>query len=162
MVLFMAKFKVGDLIVANEQANSHYSITSDGWVGIVQGIESDSSIRVVPAYDPADPSEYYVCPDYFDLYSTGMYSIKNNQLLIYLLEDKFDQIIAFLEDTETNGDKDIYSSIASILCDLPYEDCIVTDSQKRVNKIGSIQRCNAIRLLRPLVELCNKELKNHR
>ena len=155
----MAKFKVGDFVVANEQADLYYSVTRDGWVGIVRDIESDDSIGVVSANDPTGSSHFYVCPDYFDLYSTGMYSIKNNQLLIYLLEDKFDQIIAFLEDTATNGDKDIYSSIASILCDLPYEDCIVTDSQKRVNQTGSMQRNQVIQLLRPLVELCDEELK---
>lgn len=158
----MAKFKVGDLIVANKQADFHYSITRNGWVGIVQDIESDSIIKAVPADDPNRPLAFDLCPDYFDLYSTGMYSIKNNQLLIYLLEDKFDQIIAFLEDTATNGDKDIYSSIASILYDLPYEDCIVTDSLKQVNQAGSMRRNKVIQLLRPLVEICDKALKNHR
>ena len=158
----MAKFKVGDFVIANEQADLHYSITRGSWVGIVKEVRSNGDIGVVPADDPNRPAPFEVCSDYFDPYSTGMDSIKNNQLLIYLLEDKFDQIITFLEDTDTNGDKDIYSSIASILCDLSYEDCIVTASQGLVNQTGIMQRNKVMQLLRPLVEICNKELKNRR
>lgn len=158
----MAKFKVGDFVIANEQADLHYSITRDGWVGIVKSVYSNGTIDVVPADDPNRPASFEVCSDYFDLHSTNMYSIKNNQLLVYLLEDRFDQIITFLEDTDTNGDKDIYSSIASILGDFPYEDCAIMDSQGQISQTGNMRRNIVMRLLRPLTETCNKELKNRK
>ena len=40
----MAKFKVGDIIVANEMSNDEYVITTqkNGWTGIVLAILSDA------------------------------------------------------------------------------------------------------------------------
>ena len=158
----MAKFKVGDVVIANDEADAHYSITRDGWTGIVKEIKSNNTICVVPADDPDRSIPFEVNPDCFDHYDADMYSIKNNQLLVYLLEDKFDQIIAFLKDIDTNGDKDIYSSIAAIMYDLPYADCLGLDSQTKVNPEGYQRRNNVRKLLRSLTETCNKELKDHK
>ena len=158
----MAKFKVGDFVISNDQANLQYSITRDSWVGIVKEVRSDGGIDVVPLDDPDQSLPYSVDSECFDLYDLSIHTIKDNQLLVYLLEDKFAQIIAFLEDTDTNGDKDIYSSIAHILYDLPYDDCVGMDSQHEFSQDRNMKRTNVMRLLSSLAETCNKELENHK
>ena len=44
----MAKFKVGDIIKANEDSNKEYLVTNqkNDWTGIVRAVESDGIIRV--------------------------------------------------------------------------------------------------------------------
>lgn len=63
----MAKFKVGDMVVGNENAEK-YSITDTGWIGIVVAVHKNGEIRVkrkggVMTYD--------VESSCFDLYETS-------------------------------------------------------------------------------------------
>ena len=59
-------FKVGDVVVANREANYHYTITKDGWVGVVTGFDDDKVIvkgrGVIAGYD-----HFKVDPKHFDL-----------------------------------------------------------------------------------------------
>ena len=61
----MAKFKIGDKIIGNEQASKHYSYTKTGWIGRVTSVSGDKEIQV----KDDTSSHMWVCSDYFDLYN---------------------------------------------------------------------------------------------
>lgn len=42
----MHKFNVGDLVVANENANSRYSVTREGWTGRIVEIDSNGMLAI--------------------------------------------------------------------------------------------------------------------
>lgn len=63
----MSKFKVGDKVVANAQANYHYMITREGWTGTVVKVYSDRVIVVKGLDRGGMLCEYDVNPEYFDL-----------------------------------------------------------------------------------------------
>lgn len=58
-----AKFKVGDRVIGNDQADKHYSIATQGWVGTVVAVYPDGTIDVKGADGP-----FRVDEDYFDSY----------------------------------------------------------------------------------------------
>jgi len=60
------KFKVGDIVVGNEEASDHYGITKEGYVGrVVKYCEYGDNTFVIHG----DDDEYEVCDKYFDLVS---------------------------------------------------------------------------------------------
>jgi hypothetical protein len=62
----LAKFKVGDVVIANDQARGVYSVTAPGWIGYVLAVsESGRAIRVAKTEGHLD---YWVDSDAFDLY----------------------------------------------------------------------------------------------
>lgn len=61
----MAKFKIGDKVIGNEQASKHYPYTITGWIGEVTDVHGDGSIQV----KDATSSKMWVNADCFDLYS---------------------------------------------------------------------------------------------
>lgn len=63
----MSKFKVGDKVVANAMANLHYSITREGWRGIVVKVYNDRMIKVKGADGYEQECKYDVSPHCFDL-----------------------------------------------------------------------------------------------
>lgn len=42
----MARFKVGDKVVGNDNANREYGITTTGWKGIVKEVREDGICRI--------------------------------------------------------------------------------------------------------------------
>ena len=63
----MAKFKVGDKVIANEKANNRYGITKQGWIGIVKEVnEFDNIFRAIGEKDPE--SDYGYCGLSFDCF----------------------------------------------------------------------------------------------
>ncbi len=70
----MAKFKIGDIIRANEKSNGVYRITTqkNGWVGEVLAIAEDSNIWV-RTLAPADykGDEHKVASKHFDILEKG-------------------------------------------------------------------------------------------
>lgn len=60
----MAKFKIGDKIIGNEQASKHYSYTKTGWIGKVVGVNGDD----IQVKDDTS-SRMWVSANCFDLYS---------------------------------------------------------------------------------------------
>ena len=88
----MAKFKVGDIIKANEKSNKEYLVTNqkNGWTGIVFTIKSDSRIGVVALTPEEYKGEIYTVKEaYFDLveYTQIMMSIVNKNAVIVKLRD---------------------------------------------------------------------------
>lgn len=67
----MGKFKVGDIIVANEKSNKEYGMTSkiNNWKGVVQEIIGGDAIRVTTIHSGKQDvgKTYTVDPYYFDL-----------------------------------------------------------------------------------------------
>lgn len=72
----MHKFKVGDKIIGNHQANEKYSITSEGWIGIVHGYYVDpwtrGSVLQVKEINEYDTCIYDLDDDCFDLVESKM------------------------------------------------------------------------------------------
>lgn len=69
----MSKFKVGDVIKANELSNDEYYFTNkkSGWVGKVVGVDEDGDVTAVTIKgDGSDVGEEYrfLNSDYFDLH----------------------------------------------------------------------------------------------
>lgn len=60
----VVKFKVGDKVIAKR--NTPYSITTNGWKGVVTKVHDDGYIRVLGDYSGND-FETNVEPEYFDL-----------------------------------------------------------------------------------------------
>ena len=88
----MAKFKVGDIIKANEKSNKEYLVTNqkNGWTGIVFTIKSDSRIGVVALTPEEDKGEIYTVKEaYFDLEEDkqNMMRIVNKNAVIVKLRD---------------------------------------------------------------------------
>lgn len=61
----MAKFKVGDMVVGNKQADKKYTVTTKGWVGTVIYVYDSGFIRVRGF---SETNVYDVDSDCFDLY----------------------------------------------------------------------------------------------
>lgn len=62
------KFKIGDYVVANEKANSHYGITREGWRGVVTGLDLPKFIMVKAL---TKTGKYTVLAECFDLSEAG-------------------------------------------------------------------------------------------
>lgn len=64
------KFKVGDTIIGNAQANARYSITTKGWKGVVIKILDmiDSAGNVIEVRSINSDITYEVASNCFDLY----------------------------------------------------------------------------------------------
>ena len=60
------KFKVGDRVVSNKQADEVYNVTRDRWHGKVVEVRSEKCIVVVSTTG-RDTYRYPVDPAYFDL-----------------------------------------------------------------------------------------------
>lgn len=70
---FKSKFKVGDKVIGNANASEYYSITKEGWIGVVTCIdpakcEPDDDIRV-KAIDEEDGMSFSVMSKCFDLFT---------------------------------------------------------------------------------------------
>lgn len=70
----MSKFKIGDIVVANEQSNERYSVTAkkNNFIGKVTAIYSSGDMEVITINICDSQKEYighkfYVDKDYFDL-----------------------------------------------------------------------------------------------
>lgn len=89
------KFKVGDLVIGNDKADSEYNVTRKGWIGKVERINcfsfpwyaQDEYIRVSSKNDPS--KKYVVRADAFDLYEPH-----KGKILIMVDEKDPDKIIA--------------------------------------------------------------------
>lgn len=88
------KFKVGDLVIGNDKANS-YTFTKKGWIGRVESIEKFALIwglngEYISISNVTNPSEKYVVEaDCFDLYDPH-----EGKILIMVDEKDHDKIIA--------------------------------------------------------------------
>lgn len=79
----MSKFKVGDLVIGNEDADAEYSITKMGWIGEVIGIRDDDDEDVrVKNIEGYTKCECWVDSSYFDLYKKGNHVICADSILI--------------------------------------------------------------------------------
>lgn len=64
------KFKVGDVVVGNEDASRVYSYTGTGWIGVVIAVNSDSWDDIcVREWNSLEGSQNWVSSKYFDLYT---------------------------------------------------------------------------------------------
>lgn len=61
----MHKFKVGDWVIGNKEANAHYCVTAEGWVGKVVHVSDDGS-KMRITNKSSDPHGYSVTSEYFD------------------------------------------------------------------------------------------------
>lgn len=59
-----AKFKVGDHVIGNDQADDRYGMTTRGWIGTVMAVFSSGLIKV-----KGDEGDFVVDPECFDLYT---------------------------------------------------------------------------------------------
>lgn len=62
------KFKVGDKVIGNREANSRYGITREGWIGEVTGVNGNT-LQVRGEDRLGGVSNYEVEDEYFDLYT---------------------------------------------------------------------------------------------
>lgn len=60
------KFKVGDIVIGNDLADSHYAITKKGFKGVVTELISNEKIKIQSIDDNVN---YIVMVDFFDLLS---------------------------------------------------------------------------------------------
>lgn len=60
------KFKVGDFVIGNDLADSHYAITKKGFKGVVTELISNKKIKIQSI---GDNLTYIVMVDFFDLLS---------------------------------------------------------------------------------------------
>lgn len=86
----MAKFKVGDIIRANEDSNEKYRVTNqkNGWTGKILSIDGlIYAETITPKCDKGD--KYYLMEKYFDLveYTQNMMRIVNKNAVIVKLDD---------------------------------------------------------------------------
>lgn len=84
----MAKFKVGDIIRANEDSNEKYRVTNqkNGWTGKILSIDGlIYAETITPKCDKGD--KYYLMEKYFDLveYTQNMMRIVNKNAVIVKL-----------------------------------------------------------------------------
>lgn len=63
----MAKFKVGDKVIANEKANDRYGVTKQGWVGIVTEYNKKNDMYYVKGEGKYKGGNFWIDGDYFDL-----------------------------------------------------------------------------------------------
>ena len=79
------KFKVGDKVIGNKEANLHYGITKEGWIGEVTKTYDNGNIKV-RGKDRFDCiADYEVEEKYFDLY-TGNMPTKSHKLRFEITE----------------------------------------------------------------------------
>lgn len=83
------KFKVGDKVVANKEANRHYNVTIKGWQGIVTGFKY--GLMEVKEVDGVN--RYNVSPQYFDL-------VKDANTRKIVITTKDDETVAELYENE--------------------------------------------------------------
>lgn len=61
----MSKFKVGDTVIATEEANKRYGITRCGWIGVVYkaelGRENDFAAKSVKNRECFELDDRYFC-----------------------------------------------------------------------------------------------------
>ena len=86
----MTKFKVGDIIKANEDSNKKYRVTNqkNGWTGKILSIDGlIYAETITPTCDKGD--KYYLMEKYFDLveYTQNMMRIVNKNAVIVKLDD---------------------------------------------------------------------------
>lgn len=84
----MGKFKVGDVVIGNEKANT-YSITKQGWIGTVIKIPHDNSMYVLG--EGTIETGFPVQQSFFDLY---------NQNQTIEIRQKGQKVIAVLRDVD--------------------------------------------------------------
>lgn len=79
------RFEIGDIVIGTKEANSHYSITKEGWVGKVvrffgdkedYDLKSSHSTIVLSAPDGENLPEFDVCHRYFRLRSDVPHYLK--------------------------------------------------------------------------------------
>ena len=63
------KFKVGDKVIGNKEANLHYGITKEGWIGEVTKTYDNGNINVRGKDRFDNFADYEVGEKYFDLYT---------------------------------------------------------------------------------------------
>ncbi len=80
----MAKFKVGDIIRANEDSNERYFVTNqkDGWTGVVLKIKSNSCISVITLTPERYKGEVYTVDEAY------FYVAENRQIIITRIVNK--------------------------------------------------------------------------
>lgn len=123
----MAKFKVGDRVIANEQAEIHYSYVKVGDTGTVTAI-SDSSF----GFKGDDGYRYIGLDyDYFDLISFtkkdlqdgDIVTLRNNNRLIYVNEGFHDESHSLVDNVLTD------------ITDIDYELCYDDDHSNDIIKV---------------------------
>lgn len=65
------RFKVGDIIIGNAQANARYSITTKGWKGVVTQVcshKDDEGNALIDVRSINSYTSYTVAANCFDLY----------------------------------------------------------------------------------------------
>lgn len=65
-IIMTNKFKVGDFVIGNDLADSHYAITKKGFKGVVTELISNKKIKIQSI---GDNLTYIVMVDFFDLLS---------------------------------------------------------------------------------------------
>lgn len=79
------KFKIGDKVIANIEANSHYGVTREGWIGEVHRVLDNGDIEVYGDSNFGYKTNYTVNSKYFDLY-TGNMPTKSHKLRFEITE----------------------------------------------------------------------------
>lgn len=92
-----AKFKVGDRVIGNDQADKHYGITTQGWIGTVKEVFDNERISV----QGSAGDTYTVQAECFDLY-TGF--LVGDQVKVIdtgrMFSTRIDWIIDHVHDVE--------------------------------------------------------------
>lgn len=63
-----SKFKVGDIIIGNSKANRYFTVTKEGWIGIVVKASASGNIVAKPRDSTSDRCYDGLPSDCFDLY----------------------------------------------------------------------------------------------
>ena len=79
------KFKIGDKVIGNIEANSHYGVTREGWIGEVHRVFDNGDIEVYGDSNFGYKTNYTVDSKYFDLY-TGNMPTKSHKLRFAITE----------------------------------------------------------------------------
>jgi hypothetical protein len=100
------KFKVGDKIIGNENANRRYGVTREGWIGEVTEILSepekgggcDEGLTVTFVAKGKDGVHYWLSDDAFDLYEEP-----EEETVIHCNLEENARIIAMIMDFDAEG-----------------------------------------------------------
>ena len=79
------KFKIGDKVIGNKEANSQYGVTREGWIGEVHRVLDNDYIEVYGDSNFGYKTDYTVDSKYFDLY-TGNMPTKSHKLRFKITE----------------------------------------------------------------------------